>query len=254
MAKFIGSVSVADTQKLLEEKLKRTDALTARRQAANKILRGTNTDIQPRTKPKKKKVIKIDPNVKPIGGTPSPVIAIAQGIRSAFERAGRAGKQAGAKVKEVAQATQKGDKTVVPLGAKPSRNPFKKQTANTVKVKPLKGFEKLAKREGVPQSQTLNQARGVRPGQSGPLPNLIRKRRAAAARKINLGGTRSDRSRGGRERPPLIPGDTTDKVALAKRVKTQAKRKKRSRLAGRVAGGLIGAATGFQAAKKLGGK
>lgn len=229
-----GSVSVEETRKRLEGKLKRTDALTKARQDANKLLRGTNTDIQPRRvappqtrKKKPKKIIKFDPNVKPIAPTLGPVGVITS-IADAFKRSRAKAAQVATAGKEkfkaitVASAAKPGDKTIVPLAAKPSRNPLVKNTGDNVKVVPLKGHEQLAKEQGVPEKQTLNQARGVKPGQSGPLPNLLRKRKAARNRKQNLGGDRvaTGRSRS-RARPSLVAGsgtiggrDTTKKITV----------------------------------------
>lgn len=226
MGKFFGSVSPADTQERLDAKLKRTDALTAKRQAANKILRGTNTDIQPRKrvapaqtrKKKRGKIIKVDPNVKPIGSPVAPVAQIIEGLRGAFEKAragaGKAKETTVAKVKQAAEASneKKGGKTVVVRNAPP----------------PLPV------------------------GAQGPLPNLLNKRRAAKARKVNLGGTRSDRSRGDRSRPALIPGDTRtpeQRQLLAKQVRRPDKDKKSSLGKRALAAGVAGAAAGARIAR-----
>jgi len=282
---FFGSVSVEDTRKKLEERLKETDALTAERQATSRVSRSTATEdrattkatVPKSTKKKKKgKVIRVDPNVKPIGRSVLPITAVVESLRSAFERfksGAKAGaskgkqvaqaipgkvKEAGAKVKQaaVASAAKPGEKTVVPLTVKPSRNPFVLNTPENVKVVPLKGFEKLAEEQGVPKSQSFNRARGVQVGDQGPLRNALAKRKAAKARKANLGGSRADRSDArSRQRPSLRSASPTpeQKEALAK-IPTQQQvkaKKKRETLAGRVVGGVVGAGLGIAAARKF---
>ena len=225
MARAIfGSLSTEDTQKRLEEKLKRTDATTKARQDANKLLRGVGAEIQPRKrvapaqtrKKKKGKIIKIDPNVKPVTGTPSPVVAIVEGLRSAFAKAKGGAETTVAKVKEAAQSSneKKGGKTV--------------EIRTTAPKLPV--------------------------GAQGPLPNLLNRRRAAKARKINLGGTRSDRSRGGRERPPLIPGDTRtpEQRELLAKQQRRVEPKKKSSLAKRaLVAGAAGAVAGAKIARGI---
>jgi hypothetical protein len=175
MGKFFGSISVADTQKRLDKELAARDAQTASRAARNKeqrntgsVVRAESKAVAPKSTKKRKKgtIIKVDRNVKPITGTPSPVVAIVQGIRNAFAKAKEGAAKVGEKVKEVAVSSQKGDKVVDPT----------------------------AKRPPLPV------------GAQGPLPNLLNKRRAAKNRKINLGGDRAvaGRSRS-RARPPLAP-------------------------------------------------
>lgn len=219
MGKFFGSVSVEDTQKQLAKKFGKRDASESARVKANSLLRGDKSDIQPRAKAavqtvakKKPKIIKIDPNVKPITPTLGPlgiVTSIKDAFVSARKKAGAAaaaGKKAVASVPGKVRAAAEREnaardgKTVVPLKVKrPSI--FTKPTGDSVKVVPQQGFEKLADEQGVPQVQTFNQARGIKPGDAGPLRNALNKRRAAKAREVNLGGNRSDRSRGGRVRP-----------------------------------------------------
>lgn len=278
--KLIGSHTVEESTKIFSERSKARDELTAKRRAANLVSRNTIQDApdtstnrglpQPKAKvkkPKKKRVIKVDPNVKPIGRSVLPVAAVVDSLKSAFERF-KSGAKAGAskgkqvakagaaKVKAAAQkaAAKPGERTVVPLTAKPSRNPFVKNTKENVKVTPLKGFEKLADEQGVPQSQSFAKARGVKVGDRGPLLNALAKRKAAQNRRLGLGGSRADRSRGGRERPPSAPGDARtpeQKSRLLKKKRRPDKNAKPSNIAGRVAGGIGGAAIGVAAARRF---
>ena len=285
--KLIGSHTVEESTKIFAERAKARDAVSRARRDANKVSRNTVPDApdtatnrglpQPKAKvkkPKKQKVIKIDPNVKPIGRSVLPVAAVVDSLKSAFERfkaGAKAGaskgkqvaKAAGAKVKQAAQAgaAKPGEKTVVPLKARRTRNPgtilFRgRNDPRQVVVTPQKGFEKLAEEQGVPKKQSIQQFRGQKVGDRGPLLNALAKRKAAQARKANLGGSRADRSDArSRARPSLRSASPTaeQKEALAKiPTQQQVKAKKdRSKLAGRVVGGLVGGAIGVGAARKF---
>jgi len=154
---IFGSVSVEDTQKRLSKKFGARDAAEAARIKANALLRGDKSDIQPRAKApvqtkrkKPRKVIKVDPNVKPVGAPVLPVATIAQGLKNAFSAGKAKIKQAGVD----ANAKIKG-RTIVPG-----------------------------------QDSSLPGKRGL------TLPQIVKlKSNAKKARKVNLGGTRSDRSR-----------------------------------------------------------
>jgi hypothetical protein len=265
---FFGSKSVEDTRQMLEADLARQVSNDTSRQKANALLRGTGSEIQsrkrvapPQTKKKKpQKIIKVDPNVKPIAPTLGPV-GMVTSLVDAFKGAKKKAKQVAsagtAKFKEVtaASAAKPGEKTVVPLTAKPSRNPFVKNTSDNVKVVPLKGFEKLAKEQGVPQKQTLKQAQGIRPGQSGPLPNALRKRKAAQNRKAGLGGDRATAGRTrSRVRPNLVANAPTpdQRERLAKIPSAAEKKSKESRSLKRrlIVSGVIGGAIGAVGARR----
>lgn len=283
--KLIGSHTVEESAKIFAERAKARDAKTAERRARNLVSRdtlpsapdtATNRGLpQPKPKakvkkPKKKKVIKIDPNVKPIGRSVLPVAAVVDSLKSAFAKftsGAKAGaskakegvKTAGAKIKQAAVASSEAatdKKTVVPLTAKPTLNPFKKNTRENARVVPLKGFEKLAEEQGVPQSQSFNKARGVKTGDRGPLLNALAKRKAAQARKANLGGDRSTAGRSRtRARPSLKSASPTpaQREALAK-IPTQAqvtKKEKSAKTRQRVISGIVGGAIGVAAARRF---
>lgn len=208
MAKIFGSNSVEESQKILAERFAKKKAAENARIKANALLRGTKTDIQPRKKVKKDKSrgtiakreaapkIKIDPNVKPIGAPVAPFAQVLEGIRGAFNRAKTF------RVRDLAEGNERGaggtkfkfrdlPKIVKEQQQAKSREAAKDQGNKIIDPETVK--ERVIKQRKLPGQITR-----------APLPTAISRRKAAKARKVNLGGSRSDRSREGRERPVRV--------------------------------------------------
>lgn len=201
------------TREFLDKRLEGTDAIMQKRIDARKKQRGTFGEQEEKAKQvatkaatkavevAKQPVIKVTD--KFVGRSVNPVTTVLEGasnvaksLRKRLADARTDRKKTGApkrrkKSKPAAQPTREppAGKTVVPLRVKGKLRP---------RVVPQKGFERLAKQEGVrPRTLKEFQTNARAGGNAARTPVQIAgdRLRARQARKRNLGGTRSIRSR-----------------------------------------------------------